>query len=646
MFDELYPEAADTALNSAAQRVAPAPDVPWFKGAWSAIGKAVPRAGAEMGRAGTSLLTPEAVGAMDAPSMFSPGKSTKPQLAEELREQDAAIRDAIKEMTPDAQTTGVASMVLHDVARFVGKAAAYSALGGAPAAVAGMTLDEGANEALRRMDEGVDPATAAKLGAVKGVASGVAVALPVAGKTIAQTLGLAAMGGPGGYIAEQATAREILESADYSKEAAQIDPFDPLGLGVSFFGSLLFGAGAHAARGVKARSDAKLADQRTIAADQPPGEQTPVAQAARTYTQEQVDAAHVSILQAQREGSALHAREDIAAAGKHAEALDRASEQLAMGRWVEVADMAPVDGARAVEALRPTVDRIGAIVRELQARVEPPEVARANLMRFMENSKAVDAEGKPLVVYHGTAQSFDGFDIDRAGSAIDAGKLGEGIYFSESNRWAASYAENASKGGDGANVVPVHLSLKNPVVLSGEGGYLPKLEELSRYWGLKELPTLDAAQTPNPEWAKAFTAEAKARGFDGVILPSKFKETEYVVFSPEQAKSAIGNSGKFDPNSASLTDAIEPPKVAAPESSTGAGSKPKNESDVAAPAADYAAREADTIAQTDPDMLVMMEGMEQPVRASDLLAEAKAMADQEIADAPLMKIAAECALRG
>ena len=328
MFDGLYPEAAGAALTAKINRgPEPAPPVPWFRNFWSAAGQAIPRAGAEMGRAMTSLQTPAAVGAMDAPTMFSaPGRTPKPQLEQELRQQDSAIRDAIREMTPDPQSTGAASMLLHEVTRFVGKAAGYSALGGTPAAVIGMGLDEGINEAKRRMDEGVDDATAAKLGITKGLASAAAVALPVAGKTIPQTVGLAAAGGPGSFIAEQAVARKILQDADYLNEAAQVDPFDPMGLGVSFLGSLIFGAGAHAMRGARGAM----------------------------VTPEQVDAAHVALLQADREALALTARPEVM--GEHDAAMDLAAQQLAAGERVQVD--APADPVRVREQMEAALQRM------------------------------------------------------------------------------------------------------------------------------------------------------------------------------------------------------------------------------------------------------------------------------------------------
>jgi hypothetical protein len=52
------------------------------------------------------------------------------------------------------------------------------------------------------------------------------------------------------------------------------------------------------------------------------------------------------------------------------------------------------------------------------------------------------------------------------------------------------------------------------------------------------------------------------------------------------------------------------------------------------------------IEATTPDILVQLEGMDAPMRASDLLAQVKAETDAAIADAPLLRIAAECALRG
>ena len=169
--------------------------------------------------------------------------------------------------------------------------------------------------------------------------------------------------------------------------------------------------------------------------------------------------------------------------------------------------------------------------------------------KWFGDSKVVDAERKPLVVYHGTGSDFESFDRATVGAAIDSGKLGEGFYFSQSHKWAGAYADNAARrNGGSASVMPVYLSIKNPVILDGPGNVWGKLERVSNDWGIESRPVIDDLNTPNPEWSKAFTAEAERRGFDGVILPLKFGESEFVAFRPDQIKSATGNNGDFAEN--------------------------------------------------------------------------------------------------
>lgn len=141
---------------------------------------------------------------------------------------------------------------------------------------------------------------------------------------------------------------------------------------------------------------------------------------------------------------------------------------------------------------------------EQGAQTETPE-----FKRWFGDSKVVDAEGKPLVVYHGTTADFSVFDTERTalmggGSWFSAEPMGE---FSE---------------GEGGNVMPVYLSLKNP----------------KRFVGLSDFRK----------------DKLIADGFDGVIVESPFsgKITAAVAFRPEQIKSAIGNAGTFDATNPSI----------------------------------------------------------------------------------------------
>ena len=137
--------------------------------------------------------------------------------------------------------------------------------------------------------------------------------------------------------------------------------------------------------------------------------------------------------------------------------------------------------------------------------------------RWFKGSKVVDADGKPLVVYHGTAGDFSKFARGEGG----------GMWFSSTPDIANQHASRLSEGG---NVMPVYLSMKNPVVI--EGG------------------RADVAAAIN---------EAYRNGHDGVIARNKgdlgADGDIYFVRSPEQIKSAIGNRGTYDPESPDISQA-------------------------------------------------------------------------------------------
>lgn len=82
-------------------------------------------------------------------------------------------------------------------------------------------------------------------------------------------------------------------------------------------------------------------------------------------------------------------------------------------------------------------------------------------------SKAVDAAGKPLVVYHSTGADITVFS-DAEGSNFDDGDLNvpqDGIWFADDADRAHWFAGQAARRkGGAANIVPVYLEIKNPYV--------------------------------------------------------------------------------------------------------------------------------------------------------------------------------------
>ena len=154
--------------------------------------------------------------------------------------------------------------------------------------------------------------------------------------------------------------------------------------------------------------------------------------------------------------------------------------------------------------------------------------------RWFKDSKVVDAEGKPLRVYHGTTAEIFAFQQNKAAEK-DAGWYGRGIYFTADPDTASTYSryeELQGKELSGApRVMPVYVSIQNPYV-----------------W-----PANRRAAT-TPEEAAAIRKELEAQGHDGVIVPNEYADPRYaghyevVAFHPEQIKSAIGNNGNFDPS--------------------------------------------------------------------------------------------------
>jgi hypothetical protein len=169
-----------------------------------------------------------------------------------------------------------------------------------------------------------------------------------------------------------------------------------------------------------------------------------------------------------------------------------------------------------------------------------------NFWRWFGDSKVVDADGKPLVVYHGTRGDFDTF-----GNIGGRFKISDGYYFTTSTARASVYADsmaNAANGWrpestfakpveNGANVMPIYLRAENPLVITEKDGFNAPEEAFDHNGG-------------------ALVSAAKTLGHDSVLFRRSkgdgYDETAVVAFKPEQIKSATGNSGEFDPANPSI----------------------------------------------------------------------------------------------
>lgn len=161
--------------------------------------------------------------------------------------------------------------------------------------------------------------------------------------------------------------------------------------------------------------------------------------------------------------------------------------------------------------------------------------------QWFGESKVVDADGKPLVVYHGTGEDFSAFDAGKIGSNFGYDK--KGFFFSPDKSTASTYASYDPSefidGRDGANVMPVYLSIKDPLVISKENA-----ESLGLDIEFDEGTLFDNNR-------KLVLALAESGGNDGIKVGN-----DYIVFRPEQIKSATGNNGQFDPTNPDIRASV------------------------------------------------------------------------------------------
>ncbi len=274
------------------------------------------------------------------------------------------LRDASRWLGPNPQTASTAEQMMFGFAKTITKAVGYTVATGNPLTGAALTgADEGvtASDELRR--QGVDLAARASVGAVTGVTTGVGVALPVAGKTLAGTLGYAAGGGPGLFIAQQQMTRDILNNADYSNLADQYDPFDPVGLAVSTLVPAAFGAWALRGRTRAAAREGQAGPAQAQAAEGGEAPRGPM-------QQELVDAARVQRVREVVDSWNLGDPADVRAANDAMMSVMRASSQMADGLSVYVADQFPMKDAYAARALEAMVSRSEAARAELLPQAE------------------------------------------------------------------------------------------------------------------------------------------------------------------------------------------------------------------------------------------------------------------------------------
>jgi len=215
-------------------------------------------------------------------------------------------------------------------------------------------------------------------------------------------------------------------------------------------------------------------------------------------------------------------------------------------------------------------------------RIHTTDEGVKNFWKGFEGTKAVDAEGRPIKVYHGTNKDFPTFEYkdERSGRV-----LGKGFYFGHKGMAEeySGYGHPDPKISDNANLMPVYLNMKKPFIwhqgftdadITKLRKEMPEFETAYRAWldyhgedyAKDYKPHVEELGGINGDREEFIQKALKKADYDGIMAseiggealsnrPWEDPSAEFVVFDSEQIKSAIGNKGTFDTTKPEILEA-------------------------------------------------------------------------------------------
>ena len=208
-----------------------------------------------------------------------------------------------------------------------------------------------------------------------------------------------------------------------------------------------------------------------------------------------------------------------------------------------------------------------------------PDTDSEAFKNWFGDSKVVNEDGSPKVVYHGTNKPFTEFAKNFLGKSTKAKSAKQGFFFVDDYDTAGSYGEFAES-------QKIQKLIDKAAELEKKGQWFlaekltQRYEELSvdlditvesrvmsTYVSIENPATMDAAGMQFMEIQDDINdliQDAIDSGRDGVIIEnlidnadgSSEEATHYLVFEPTQIKSATENTGAFDPTNPDIRYSI------------------------------------------------------------------------------------------
>lgn len=183
----------------------------------------------------------------------------------------------------------------------------------------------------------------------------------------------------------------------------------------------------------------------------------------------------------------------------------------------------------------------------------------AAFTRWFGNSKAVNRNGEPLLVFHGAGARFTTFDAGGKPIWLTA-NIQYAEKYSTANRAAEKLLPSSSiYAGNVDRVIPAYIRVENPAnVGDTDGGFDENYMDLAKRIGVRPSELRKAweeAGRPEMLWqavnSKQMSELLKRHGYDGIQAIENGVAT-WAVLEPTQIKSAVANNGVFSLKSADI----------------------------------------------------------------------------------------------
>jgi hypothetical protein len=596
------------------------------------------------------------------------------------------FRQRARDIMPDPLTTHASAQIVAGLTDFMTQAVGYTATMG-PAGAMLLGADVGMSESDRLKQQGVDLATRTKAGAVAGAVAGGSVIMPMSGATALSRFAKGAAVGEASMIGQSAAEKVILEHAGYDKIANTFDPLDPVALAMGLVPGALGAKFGKPRAPVPLRTEADMRAAAVLEPDRAALEAQQESSASNLRELEQaiaaekdpknkvvlqglldhqrsvaaevasnpdyVHAARVQQAATALERSRLTPADDLAGAEAHVRAVETAMDQIGRGEPVRVTNILAPDfsaladahnQAQALAAERESLLPVAGGLAERGAIRQAREEPRLMEQRRPDNSDAAyrdvakDIQGRDGVSYK-AALSRAKKDIDGQMADFEARqqRLQDAI---EANARAQQANQRI---GEIDGLLPDLERQAAPyrTALAAEALRAAREPVEAVTPGLSAEPAPSRA-TPVAEAARTAMDEHQAAGKTIAQFltdnPQHPPEVRNLLIGMDKAKDDAGRARLLqDFENMARRDQTAPLMDVAADAVEGQRSKAPEQSAVDAAAAQVEAM--------NPDMLVQLDGMDGPMRVSDLMKRIREEAATDAEEAQLIQAAAECALR-